>query len=79
MPIETGTDTARTRRQLEVGGSSFAYYSIDAASEAGLGDFSKLPASLKVVLENLLRFEDGGRTVSVDDIKAFAEWATLGG
>lgn len=79
MPIETGTDTARTRRQLEVGGSSYAYYSIDAASEAGLGDFSKLPASLKVVLENLLRFEDGGRTVSVDDIKAFAEWATLGG
>ncbi|MBY0137424.1 aconitate hydratase AcnA [Paracoccus yeei] len=79
MPIETGTDTARTRRQLEVGGSSFAYYSIDAASEAGLGDFSKLPASLKVVLENLLRFEDGGRTVSVEDIKAFAEWATLGG
>ena len=79
MPIETGTDTARTRRQLQVGGSTIAYYSIDAATEAGLGDFSRLPASLKVVLENLLRFEDGGRTVSVDDIKAFAEWATLGG
>ncbi|MGA0615404.1 aconitate hydratase AcnA [Paracoccus sp. KR1-242] len=79
MPIETGTDTARTRRQLEVAGQSVAYYSIDAATEAGLGDFSKLPASLKVVLENLLRFEDGGRTVGVDDIKAFAEWATLGG
>ncbi|WP_199258463.1 aconitate hydratase AcnA [Paracoccus binzhouensis] len=79
MPIETGTDTARTRRQLEVGGSTYAYYSIDAATEAGLGDFSKLPASLKVVLENLLRFEDGGRTVSVDDIKAFAEWAEKGG
>ncbi|MTH78583.1 aconitate hydratase AcnA [Paracoccus aestuariivivens] len=79
MTIETGSDTARTRRQIEVGGSTIAYYSIDAATEAGLGDFSKLPASLKVVLENLLRFEDGGRTVSVDDIKAFAEWAKLGG
>ena len=79
MPIETGTDTASTRRALEVAGKTYAYYSIDAATEAGLGDFSKLPAALKVVLENMLRFEDGGRTVSVDDIRAFAEWATLGG
>ncbi|SIQ65165.1 aconitase [Paracoccus thiocyanatus] len=79
MPIETGTDTAKTRRQLQVGARSYAYYSIDAATQAGLGDFSKLPAALKVVLENLLRFEDGGRTVSVDDIKAFAEWAQKGG
>ncbi|SMO62988.1 aconitate hydratase AcnA [Paracoccus laeviglucosivorans] len=79
MTIVTGTDTAKTRRQLDVGGSSIAYYSIDAATEAGLGDFSRLPASLKVVLENLLRFEDNGRTVSVDDIKAFAEWAVQGG
>ena len=79
MPIETGTDTARTRRELKVGDRSYAYYSIKAASEAGLGDFSKLPASLKVVLENLLRFEDGGRTVSTEDISAFAEWARNGG
>ncbi|HRM74923.1 MAG TPA: hypothetical protein PLI13_09535, partial [Paracoccus sp. (in: a-proteobacteria)] len=64
---------------MKVGGQSYAYYSIDAATEAGLGDFSRLPASLKVVLENLLRFEDGGRTVSVEDIKAFAEWAQKGG
>ncbi|KRW93461.1 aconitate hydratase AcnA [Paracoccus sp. MKU1] len=79
MPIETGTDTAKTRRQLQVGSQRYAYYSIDAATQAGLGDFSKLPASLKVVLENLLRFEDGGRTVSVEDIRAFAEWAQQGG
>ncbi|WP_374635324.1 aconitate hydratase AcnA, partial [Paracoccus sp. (in: a-proteobacteria)] len=79
MPIETGTDTAKTRRELKVGGQNYAYYSIAAATEAGLGDFSRLPASLKVVLENLLRFEDGGRTVSVEDIKAFAEWAEKGG
>ena len=75
MPIQTGTDTAKTRRTLKVGDQSVDYYSIAAATDAGLGDFSKLPASLKVVLENMLRFEDGGRTVSTEDIKAFAEWA----
>ncbi|WP_420344211.1 aconitate hydratase AcnA [Paenirhodobacter sp.] len=79
MSIVTGKDTAKTRRQLTVGGKSYSYFSIPAAQEAGLGDFSKLPASLKVVLENLLRFEDGGFSVSVDDIKAFGEWAVLGG
>ncbi|MFO1165935.1 MAG: aconitate hydratase AcnA [Paracoccus sp. (in: a-proteobacteria)] len=79
MPIETGTDTAKTRRELKVGAKDYAYYSIEAATQAGLGDFSKLPASLKVVLENLLRYEDGGRTVSTEDIKAFAEWAQKGG
>ncbi|MGR3397646.1 MAG: aconitate hydratase AcnA [Paracoccus sp. (in: a-proteobacteria)] len=79
MPIQTGTDTDKTRRTLSAGTASVDYYSIAAASDAGLGDFSKLPAALKVVLENMLRFEDGGHTVSLDDIKAFAEWATLGG
>ena len=79
MPIVTGQDTAKTRRTLTVGGQTVDYYSIPAAQEAGLGDFSKLPASLKVVLENMLRFEDGGFTVSVDDIRAFAEWADKGG
>ena len=79
MPIVTGTDTAKTRRELVVGDQTVAYYSIPAAAEAGLGDFSRLPASLKVVLENLLRFEDNGFTVSVDDIKAFADWAQNGG
>ncbi|WP_022708139.1 aconitate hydratase AcnA [Paracoccus zeaxanthinifaciens] len=79
MPIQTGTDTAKTRRTLTAGDQQVDYYSIAAATEAGLGDFSKLPAALKVVLENMLRFEDGGRTVSLDDIKAFAEWAEKGG
>ena len=78
MPITVGHDSAKTRRTLSVGTQSVAYYSIPAATEAGLGDFSKLPAALKVVLENMLRFEDG-KTVSTDDIKAFAEWATKGG
>ncbi|MZR12886.1 aconitate hydratase AcnA [Maritimibacter sp. DP07] len=79
MPIEVGKDTSKTRKTLSAGGASVAYYSIPAAEQAGLGTFSKLPASLKVVLENMLRFEDGGRTVSVDDIKAFSEWADNGG
>ncbi|MDG3042430.1 aconitate hydratase AcnA [Roseicyclus marinus] len=78
MPITVGHDTAKTRRTLKAGSKSYAYYSISAASEAGLGDFSRLPAALKVVLENMLRYEDG-KTVSVDDIKAFAEWAQKGG
>ena len=79
MPIQVGQDTAKTRRTLKAGGTSVAYYSIPAAQEAGLGDFSKLPASLKVVLENLLRFEDNGFSVSVEDIKAFGDWAKNGG
>ena len=79
MTVVTGKDTANTRRKLAVGAQSYAYYSIPAAQAAGLGDFSRLPASLKVVLENLLRFEDGGFSVSVEDIKAFADWAKMGG
>ena len=78
MPITVGQDTAKTRKTLASGGSEIAYYSIPAAEAAGLGDFSRLPAALKVVLENLLRFEDG-KTVSVDDIKAFSDWAAKGG
>ena len=78
MPITVGQDTAKTRKTLTVGDQSIAYYSIPAAEAAGLGTFSKLPAALKVVLENMLRFEDG-KTVSVDDIKAFSDWADNGG
>ncbi|MEM7295583.1 MAG: aconitate hydratase AcnA [Pseudomonadota bacterium] len=79
MTVTVGLDTAKTRKTLTVGNESVAYYSLAAASDAGLGDFSKLPAALKVVLENMLRFEDDGRTVHVDDIRAFAEWAAQGG
>jgi aconitate hydratase len=78
MPITVGQDSAKTRKTLTVGGKSIAYYSIAAAEAAGLGDFSRLPAALKVVLENMLRFEDG-KTVSLDDIRAFSEWAANGG
>ncbi|GAB5431610.1 MAG: aconitate hydratase AcnA [Epibacterium sp.] len=79
MPITVGQDTAKTRKTLSVNGKSISYYSIPAATDAGYGDFTKLPAALKVVLENLLRFEDGGFSVSTDDIKAFGDWAKNGG
>ncbi len=78
MTVTVGHDSTKTRRTLKAGGSTVSYYSIPAAQEAGLGDFTRLPAALKVVLENMLRFEDG-KTVSVDDIRAFAQWATNGG
>ena len=79
MTVTVGIDTAKTRKTMQVGSQSVDYYSIAAAEAAGLGDFSKLPAALKVVLENLLRFEDGGFSVSTDDIKAFSTWAENGG
>ncbi|WP_120502771.1 aconitate hydratase AcnA [Sulfitobacter mediterraneus] len=78
MTITVGQDTAKTRKSITAGSQKISYYSIPAAQAAGLGDFSKLPAALKVVLENMLRFEDG-KTVTVDDIKAFAEWGAKGG
>ncbi|KPQ08235.1 MAG: aconitate hydratase AcnA [Rhodobacteraceae bacterium HLUCCA12] len=78
MPITVGQDSAKTRKTLTVGGQSVDYYSIPAAQAAGLGDFTRLPAALKVVLENMLRFEDGV-TVTTDDIRAFGDWAAQGG
>lgn len=73
-----GQDTLTTRRTLEVNGKTYAYYALPAAQEAGVGDVSRLPFSMKVLLENLLRFEDGGHTVSVDDVKAVANWGDGG-
>ncbi len=78
MPITVGQDSNRTRKTLQAGGATVAYYSINAAEAAGLGDFSRLPAALRVVLENMLRFEDG-KTVTTDDIRAFSQWAANGG
>ena len=69
----SGTDSLKTRRTLEVSGKRYDYYSIEAAAAAGIGDISRLPFSLKVLLENLLRYEDG-QTVTVDDVKALGAW-----
>jgi aconitate hydratase len=68
-----GQDTLGTRDTLTAGGKTVAYYSI-AKAAAKLGDVSRLPFSMKVLLENLLRFEDGGFTVSTDDIQALVDW-----
>ncbi|MFN2472849.1 MAG: aconitate hydratase AcnA [Sphingomicrobium sp.] len=70
--IPTGQDSLRTRSSLTVGGKTFAYYSL-AKAGAALGDVSRLPYSMKVLLENLLRFEDGV-TVTRDDLQAMADW-----
>ncbi|MEO8558013.1 MAG: aconitate hydratase AcnA [Rhodospirillales bacterium] len=62
----------KSRKSLAVGTKAYTYYSLKAA-EKQLGDLARLPFSLKVVLENLLRNEDG-RTVRADDISAVALW-----
>ncbi|QIQ87893.1 aconitate hydratase AcnA [Erythrobacter sp.] len=70
---DTGKDTLGTRSTLTVGGKDYAYYSLAKAAEK-LGDVSRLPISMKVLLENMLRFEDGGFTVGEDDIQAIIDW-----
>jgi aconitate hydratase len=66
-------DSFKCRKTLKVGAKSYVYYSLKAAEKNGLKGISALPFSLKVLLENLLRHEDG-RTVTRDDIAAVAEW-----
>jgi len=61
------------KRTLEVNGKSYTYFGLPEAVEGGLGDISRLPVSLKILLENLLRHEDG-RTVTADDVRAIADW-----
>jgi len=65
-------DSLNCRRSLEVGGHVYQYFSLPEAAKS-LGDISRLPTSLKVLLENLLRWEDG-RTVRPADFGALAEW-----
>jgi len=74
MPITTGHDSLKTRRTLSVQGKHYDYYSLPVAAEQ-IGDISRLPFSLKVLLENLLRFEDS-RSVTTDNIKAVYTWLT---
>ena len=69
----TSLDSFRCCKTLKVGSKSYAYFSLPTAERNGLKGISRLPFSMKVLLENLLRNEDG-RTVSKDDIKAVAEW-----
>ncbi|HSR55928.1 MAG TPA: aconitase family protein, partial [Alphaproteobacteria bacterium] len=69
----TLANSFNAERTLEVNGKTYTYFGLPEAGEGGLGDISQLPVSLKILLENLLRFEDG-RTVTADDVKAVAEW-----
>ena len=65
-------DSLNCRRTLEVDGKSYDYFSLpDAAKQ--LGDIDKLPVSLKVLLENLLRWQDD-KTVTQDDLQAISDW-----
>jgi aconitate hydratase len=68
-----GQDSLGTRQTLSVGGTDYAYYALAKAAEQ-LGDISRLPISMKVLLENLLRFEDGGFTVGREHIQAIVDW-----
>jgi len=70
---QVGQDSLGTRSTMKVGAKDYAFYSLRKASEK-IGDVSRLPFSMKVLLENLLRFEDGGFTVSVGDVQAIADW-----
>ncbi|MCL6251415.1 aconitate hydratase AcnA [Altererythrobacter sp. KTW20L] len=70
---QVGSDTLQTRSTMDVGGKTYAYYSLAKAAEQ-IGDISRLPFSMRVLLENLLRFEDGGFTVGREHIEALAKW-----
>ncbi|HEY1962153.1 MAG TPA: aconitate hydratase AcnA [Rhizomicrobium sp.] len=69
----TCLNSFKARRTMTVGGKTYTYYSLTAAEKNGLQGVSRLPYSLKVLLENLLRHEDG-QIVKASDIRAFSEW-----
>jgi aconitate hydratase len=71
-----GHDTLSTRRTLDVGGRRYDYFSIPEAAKR-IGNVDRLPVSLKVLLENVLRFEDG-RSYKVDDARAIVGWLEQG-
>src|SRR5882757_2658185 len=72
-PAMTSLDSFKCAKTLTVGTKTYVYYSLPEAEKHGLRGISRLPFSLKVLLENLLRNEDG-RTVTKEDIQAFAQW-----
>ena len=67
-------DSFKSRKKLKVGTKTYVYYSLKEAEKNGLAGIAQLPFSLKVLIENLLRFEDG-RSVTKQDIIAAADWA----
>ena len=73
----TGHDSLHTRTTLTAAGKTYAYFSIPAAAKALNADVSRLPVSLKILLENVLRFENGG-TYKVSDAQAVMDWVQAG-
>src|SRR5476651_2633906 len=73
-PVTQSLDSFKCRKTLKVGSKSFIYFSPAAAEKNGLKGAGKLPYSMRVLLENLLRYEDG-QTVTKDDIQAVVDWA----
>jgi aconitate hydratase len=69
----TAVNSFKSKKTLKVGSKTYTYYSLKAAEKNGLTGISRLPYSMKVLLENLLRHEDG-RSVTKDDIVAVADW-----
>src|SRR5258705_1312053 len=69
-------DSFKCRKTLKVGNKSYVYFSLTAAEKNGLKGISKLPYSMRVLLENLLRYEDG-QTVTKDDIQPVADLAKM--
>ncbi len=69
----TSLDSFRCCKPLKVGSKTYAYYSLPTAEKNGLKSISRLPFSMKVLLENLLRNEDG-RSITKEDIQAVAQW-----
>lgn len=68
-----GQDTLNSKKTLNANGKTYHYFDINTVADKGWGDLSKLPFSLKVLLENLLRFEDG-ESVTGADIEAVMRW-----
>ena len=66
-------DSFKTKKTLKIGKKTYTYYSFKAAEKNGLKNISALPFSIKVLLENLIRNEDGA-TVELNDIKEFEKW-----
>src|SRR5438445_9290122 len=72
MAINAG-NSFRTRDKLNVGAQTFDIHRLEFLEKQGVSDLAKLPFSLRILLENLLRCEDG-RFVHAEDIRALAGW-----
>ena len=73
--IMTKNDVFQSRKSFEIEGKKYNYYSLDALEQAGVGNISKLPYSIKVLLEAVLRQVDG-RVITKEHVENLAKWGT---